>query len=169
MPNQSIEYSQNRKNPTKKAMNGQDRASFARSRCSAARSAFGRLAVSAASLSKDAVAMEDFLDRAEIGGKGRALLHLQVPRPWQVDVDDLVDPSRPRRDDADLARQLDRLLDAMGDEHHGRTPLEPQRLQIDANALPRHRIELAQRLVEQQRVRLMHQRLAERRALLHAA
>src|SRR5262245_10363351 len=125
MPNQSIEYSQNRKNPTKNAMNGQDRASIAASRCSAALSALGRLAVSAAPLSKDAVAMKDFLDRAEIGGKGRAFLHLQVPGPWQVDVDDLVDPPRPRRDDADLARQLDRLLDAVGDEHHRRAALEP--------------------------------------------
>src|SRR5262245_16187438 len=130
MPNQSIEYSQNRKKPTKKAMNGQDRASFAASRRSAVLSVPGWLAVSTAPRSKDAVAMKDFLDHAEIGGKGRAFLHLEVPRPRQVDIDDPVDPPRPRRDDADPARQLDRLFDAVGDEHHRRTALEPQRLQI---------------------------------------
>src|SRR5262245_10106951 len=156
MPNQSIEYSQNRKKPTKKAMNGPDRASFAANRPKAALSALGRLSdATTPLLSKDAVAMENFLDHPEIGGKGRALLHLEVPRPWQVDVDHPVDPPWPRRDDADLARQLDCLLDAVGDEHHRRPTLEPQRLQIDADALPRHRIELAQRLVEQERVRLV--------------
>src|SRR5689334_24320909 len=108
MPNQSIEYCQNRKNPTKKARNGQDRPSLAANRANAARSACERPEPPAAPLSKDAVAMEDFLDLAEIGGEGRALLHLEVSRPWQVDIDDPVDSTRPRRDDADLARQLDR-------------------------------------------------------------
>src|SRR4051794_40342881 len=169
MPNQSIEYSQNRKNPTKKATNGHDRPSFATSLVIAVASAPERPGAGAAPLSKDAVAMEDFLDLAEIGGEDRALPHLEIPRPWQVDVDDLVDPPRPWRDHANLVRQLDRLLDAVGDEHHCRPPLEPQCLQVDADALARHGVELAQRLVEQQRVRLVDQCLAEGCPLLHAA
>ena len=57
----------------------------------------------------------------------------------------------------------------VGDEDHGRPLGHPERLQVAADALARHRVELAERLVEEQRVRLVHHRLAEGGALLHAA
>ena len=57
----------------------------------------------------------------------------------------------------------------VGDEDHGRPLAHPQRLQVGADALARHGVELAERLVEQQRVGLVDHRLAEGGALLHAA
>ncbi len=62
MLNQSIEYSQTRKKPTKKAMNIQEPASMPNNRLNQ-----GDAGAAGGSRSNDAVAMEDLLDLGEIG------------------------------------------------------------------------------------------------------
>src|SRR5579863_3901037 len=112
-------YSQARNSAMKKTTNSQER----RTKLSAASPrpirAPSRTARSASAL-EDAIAMEDRLDVAHMVDEGAAFLDLQIARIRQVDRHLAVDASGPRRDDADLARQLHGLLDAVGDEDHRR-------------------------------------------------
>src|SRR6266508_2906551 len=167
MPNQSIECSQNRKKAAKKARNSHDRAMRRASRrtppLTLARKEGWELS------SDNAITMEDLLDVAEIIGEAAALLDIEIARPGQVDIEDAVDASGAGGDDADLGRELDCLFDRVRDEGHRLLALEPQALQIVADALARHGVELAERLIEKQRLGLVHERLAEGGALLHAA
>src|SRR5262245_26347373 len=78
-----------------------------------------------ASRSNDAIAMEDLLYLGDVVREGLTLLHGEVARPGEVDVDDAVDAAGPGRDDADLGRQLHRLLDAVGHENDGWLRFEP--------------------------------------------
>src|SRR5439155_23924303 len=130
MLNQSIEYCQNRKKPAKKAMNSHE--------CAMRRRSFlvrlGRPAGSSIG-SDNAIAMEDFLNIAEVIGEAPALLDLEVARPGQIDIEDAVDAAGARGDDADPGRKLNRLLDRMGDEDDRRLALEPQALEIVADRL----------------------------------
>src|SRR4051794_25465677 len=167
MLNQSIECSQNRKKPMKKARKSQDRATRRASRRTPAPSLARKGGVELSS--DNAITMEDLLDVAEIVGEAAALLDIEIAWPRQVDIEDAVDTSRAGCDDADLGRQLDRLVDRVGNEGHRLLALEPQALQIVADAFARHRVELPERLIEKQRLGLVHERLAEGGALLHAA
>src|SRR6185369_15473361 len=70
--------------------------------------------------SEDAEAMEDPLNVGDVVGELGRALDLEIAWPWEIDVDDAVDPARPRRHHADAARKLHCFLDRMGDEDHGR-------------------------------------------------
>src|SRR5687768_1758159 len=164
MEKRSIAYSQNRKKPKKNRMKVQERAKLRQRPVSQE----ARIAARSG-CSEDAIAMEDLLDFARIGAESLAPLDGEIARPGQIDVDDFCDPARPRRDDTDAGRQLDRLLDTVGDEDDSRAILQPQSLQIAPDAFARHGIELAQWLVEQQHARAVNQGLTEGGALLHAA
>src|SRR5437588_270652 len=142
------------KKQTRKARNSHERARRRRSILMRLGRSAGR-----SSGSYNAIAMEDFLDVAQVAGKAAALLDLEIARPGQIDVEHPVDAAGPRSDYANLRRQLDRFLDRVGHEHDRRPGLEPQALQIVADRLARHRVELAERLIEQQRFGLMHKRL----------
>src|SRR3954469_19407481 len=118
MWNQSTDFSQNRKKQTKKAISIQD---CPTQRASGSNHAGPSLSLAAgAARSEDAEAMEDPLDVGDVAGEFRAALHFEIPRPWQIDVDHAIDAPGSRRDHADPARKLHRLLDGMGDEDDGR-------------------------------------------------
>src|SRR5207245_10068372 len=51
-------------------------------------------------------------------GKSRAGHHLEIPRPWQVDVQRGADAAGPVGHDVDHVAEEDRLVDVMGDEQH---------------------------------------------------
>src|SRR6266851_8437069 len=61
------------------------------------------------------------LDRMET----RLALHAQRPRALDLDRDALLDPSGPPREHDDAVRQIDRLVDLMGDEQHGLLRFHP--------------------------------------------
>src|SRR4051812_32492162 len=117
--------------------------------------------------SEDAIATKYLLCLAHVAEELRAALDLEIARIRQIDGNDALDASGARRDDGDAGGELDSLLDRMGDEHNGRMALYPQRLQIGADCFPGHRVELAERFVQQHGRGLVHQCLAERGALLH--
>src|SRR5262249_46355802 len=94
---------------------------------------------------------------------------LEIARPGQVDVDHALDPAGSRRDHADGGGELDRFLNRVGDEDDGGSALHPEGLEVAAYALARHGVELSERLVEEKRVGIVHQSLAEGSTLLHPA
>ena len=57
----------------------------------------------------------------------------------------------------------------MGDEQRGARPLGPDPLQLEVEPLAGHLVERAERLVEQQHLRLDHERTGDRDPLAHAA
>ena len=57
----------------------------------------------------------------------------------------------------------------MRDEQRRARPLGPDALQLEVQALAGHLVERAERLVEQQDLRLDHERTRDRDALAHAA
>ena len=82
-------------------------------------------------------------------------------------VPDLLDPARFNDRDAVAHRQ--RLLLVVGDEHEGDAGLALDLLELDLHLLAQLEVERAERLVEQQHRRPVHQRAGERDALALAA
>ena len=83
--------------------------------------------------------------------------------------DDPGDPARTRAHHDDAGREEDRLGDRVRDEHDRRRELLPDREQLEVQALARHLVERAERLVHQQQRRLEGERARDRDALLHPA
>ena len=92
-----------------------------------------------------------------------------VARARPAGRDDVDEAAGPRRHDADPVGQHRRLVERMGDEHDGRAGLAPDAQQLVAHQQPRLLVERAERLVEQQHLRLEHQRARDADALAHAA
>ena len=90
-------------------------------------------------------------------------------RARQRDRDGFEDAAGPRAHDVDLVGQVDRLLDVVGDEHHGLLEVAPELHQPFLHLQLGLRIERAERLVEQDHVGVEQQRAQQRRALAHAA
>ena len=92
-----------------------------------------------------------------------------VARPLQ--------PDRQRLDDAagiggqrdDAVAEIDRFLEIVGDEHGGDAALAGEPRDLVLQALTRHRVERAERLVHQHDARLLRQAARDLHALLHAA
>jgi hypothetical protein len=81
----------------------------------------------------------------ELGGH-----FVQTARPWQIDIDDFDDASRPRSHHDDAVRQQDGFRDAMRDVQRGLATVHPEPLDVHRNLLARERVERAERLVHQQ-------------------
>ena len=101
--------------------------------------------------------------------KAGGLADREVARARQVDRDLAHDPAGPRRDHHHLVGELDRLLDAVGDQEHGLAGLQPEALEVGAQLLAGHGVERTQGLVHQDQGRVVDQGAAEGGALLHAA
>ena len=71
--------------------------------------------------------------------------------------------------DRDAVGEAERLDLVVGDEEDGDAEAALQELQLDAHLLAQLGVEVAERLVEQQQIRLVDERAAEREALLLAA
>ena len=87
----------------------------------------------------------------------------------EVDLDSAPDAPRTRRHDDDPIRQIDRFVDAVGDEHDRRAMQLPNAKQLGLHDAPRLRIERAERLVHQQYLWLCRQRAGNANTLAHAA
>ena len=86
-----------------------------------------------------------------------------------VDVVDVRQPAGPRCQDDDAVGEEDRLGDVVRDEDDRLAALLPEPEQQEVHLVARERVERAERLVEQQHLRVLRERAHDRRALLHAA
>ncbi len=101
--------------------------------------------------------------------EARLLARVRGARLRQVDRDELCDPPRPRRHHDDAGREEDGLGDRVGDEDDGRARRLPDPQELHVEALARHLVERAERLVHQQERRVEGERPRDRDALLHPA
>lgn len=92
-----------------------------------------------------------------------------VARTRQVDIELDPDPARMRQQADDAVAEIDRLVEIVGHEDHGRLARLRQRQHLVLQALARHRVQCAKRLVHQQRRRLLREAARDLQALLHAA
>ena len=92
-----------------------------------------------------------------VRGRGRSMSTVAMIRPG------------PRAHHRDRVGEEHRLGDRVGDEQRGGGPLGPDALQLEVEPLAGHLVERAERLVEQQDLRLDHQRPGDRDPLAHAA
>jgi hypothetical protein len=78
-------------------------------------------------------------------------------RTGEVDLDHGRDAPGTRRHDGHAIGQEDGLADRVGDKQRGCCSLGPDAQQLDIEALAGHLVEGAERLVEQEDLRLHHQ------------
>ena len=102
-------------------------------------------------------------------GEPRLLPRLARARLWEVDVDDADDPAGPRRHHDDAGREEDGLGDRVRDEDDRAAALLPDPQQLEVQALARHLVQRAERLVHQQQRRAEGERTRDRDPLLHPA
>ena len=69
----------------------------------------------------------------------------------------------------DAVAEIDRLLEVVRDEQHGRVPLGGDAQHLVLQRLARHGVERAERLVHQQHGRVLRQAARDLQPLLHAA
>ena len=103
--------------------------------------------------------------RDEVGRIG----HFDRARPRKRHFGVVDDLARPRPHHADAVGEIAGFLQIVGDEQHRGPQLHPQLLHDRPQFLAGELIERAERLVEHQKLRLVHQRAAQRGALQHAA
>ena len=101
--------------------------------------------------------------------KLQILARADVPRVRNVDVDDALDPRRPRAHDDHPIGQLHGFIDVVGHEDDRLALRFPDAQQLAAHDQPGDGIERAERLVEEQHVGIDGQRARDFHALLHAA
>ena len=95
--------------------------------------------------------------------------HLVGARARQRDRNAVDDPSGPRRHHQHFVGQVDRLGQAVGDEHDGLARGRPDAQQLVAHGHARLLVERGERLVHQQHRRVLDQAAGDGDALLHAA
>src|SRR6185503_19571149 len=98
-----------------------------------------------------------------------AVGHLELARARNVDVAPGEDPARPLAHDVHRVGEEGRLAQVVRDQHHGEALEHPQVAQDAPQLLARERVERRERLVEQKQFGFVHQRTADRDALLHPA
>src|SRR4051812_44398920 len=87
----------------------------------------------------------------------------------KVDGDVGDDARRPRPEDDDALAEIERLLDIMGDEERREAAATPQGDELLLHGEPGEGIELAERLVEEEELRIVDEGARQRHALRHAA
>ena len=95
--------------------------------------------------------------------------HFDGARPRERHFGVVDDLSRPRPHHANPVGEIAGLFQIVGDQQHGRPHLHPQVLHDRPQLFAGELIERAERLVEHEKLRLVHQRAAQRGALQHAA
>ncbi|OLT20400.1 hypothetical protein BJF78_09935 [Pseudonocardia sp. CNS-139] len=104
-------------------------------------------------------------ERVEPGFAG----HVGAARARDVDVLHVPHPARPPGHHDHPVGQQHRLVDVVRHEQGGDPLLHPDPRQLQVHPPPRHRVQGAERLVEQQDVRFEGERAGDRDALAHAA
>jgi hypothetical protein len=92
-----------------------------------------------------------------------------IARARQGNVHHAGDAARVGVERDDAVTQVQRLLQVVGDEQHGRLPLGCDAQHLVLQRLPRHGIERAERLVHQQHGGVLGEAARDLQPLLHAA
>ena len=92
-----------------------------------------------------------------------------VARPRQVDIDLSTMLAGDAAEHDDAIAEIDRLFEIVGDEDDGDLLFGRELQDLVLQALPRHGVERAERLVHQQELGLLRQAARDLHALLHAA
>src|SRR5688572_9517166 len=140
--------------------------------CAAALEAAIRSNAAALSVRTSLIAHLSFQKRADFARQldvARAAKGLRSDA-WPRDVDFELphDAARPRRHHDDAVAEEDRLVNRVGDQHHGLAARHPNALQLGVHALASERIERAERLVHQEKLGIARERAHDRGALLHS-
>ena len=103
--------------------------------------------------------------------RGSDAHRIGVARPAERHVEHLLDAAGARAHHRDAVAEQDRLVDRMGDEHHGLALIRPlhELQQLFLQDFAGLRVERGERLVHQQDRRVHGERAHEADALLHAA
>ncbi len=109
--------------------------------------------------------------QAQLGEARIGAHRVGVARPAERHVEHLLDAAGARAHHRDAVAEQDRLVDRMGDEHHGLALVRPlhQLQQLLLQDLAGLRVERGERLVHQQDRRVHGERAHQPDALLHAA
>jgi hypothetical protein len=102
-------------------------------------------------------------------GEFRRISRFRPPRIGQINSNKVSDTGGTGTEDGDLVGEINRLADAVRDQHHGRSGLGANVQQQVLHLHPRQFVERAEWLVHQQQFRLKNERAAQGDALLHAA
>ena len=105
--------------------------------------------------------------RAQVRELGELLRRDLVARAWQVDGDDLLHLRRGVRQDDDPVREVDRLVDVVGDEEDRDPELLADAQHEVLEVAPGLRVDGGEWLVHQQDRWLVGERARDRDALLH--
>ena len=92
-----------------------------------------------------------------------------MARIGPFDLEFGLDASRPPAEHDDAGREKHRLFDIMGHENRGEAFPAPEGHKLRLQRQTRQRIELAERLIEQQQGGIVDERASKRGALSHAA
>src|SRR6185437_3574562 len=111
---------------------------------------------------------EEMADVMDILSEILGLTDAQRAGTWNVDRHDLGDAAGVARHHHDAIGQVDGLVDAVGDEHHGLAGLVPKSFQLGVEIVTSHGVERAERFVHQQQFRVDDQGAADGHALAHA-
>ena len=87
----------------------------------------------------------------------------------EIDVDDRLDPPRPRGQYGDPLAEVDGLVDAVGDEQDGLAGGPPDAQQLVLQRLAGLRVQCRERLVHQQHFGVEGEAAGDRHPLLHTA
>ena len=88
----------------------------------------------------------------------RVMEHLKRAGAGQIDFEGVSDVPRTGTHHQYAVGKQDRLVDAVGDHQHGAMTRLPDAQQLLPQKLPGHSVERAERLVQQQHLRLLNQR-----------
>src|SRR6266508_6259580 len=81
-----------------------------------------------------------------------------VARAARSDAEDVLHPARPLAEQDDVVREVDGLVEVVRHEHQCRTVPRPGREEMVLQAHARERVERAEGLVEEEYLRLRHER-----------
>src|SRR6185295_17101424 len=115
------------------------------------------------------VAANQAADAAAMLDEGGRVGDVDRPRPRQIDGNRRDDAARCPAHHHDHVAEEDRFIDAVRDEERGLLVLLPDAEQLVAHRLASLRVERAERLVEQQDLRIDGERAGDADALPHAA
>ncbi len=107
--------------------------------------------------------------RAQLGETRIGAQRIDVARPAERQVEHFLDAAGARAHHGDAVAEQDRLVDRVGDEHHGLALVLHDAQQLLLQHLAGLRVERGERLVHQHDVRIDRERAHQADALLHAA
>src|SRR5438552_15001143 len=108
--------------------------------------------------------VEGFEQRDAEAGQARVA---PVARTLGRDAQDVLHAARPLAEEDDTVREIDGLIEVVRHEHECRTVPHPCGYKVVLQLHPREGIERAERLIEEQDLRLGHQCAGESSALRH--